>query len=245
MQPLLTVIHCVCKSLTLGLEGTWSNFCVLLLHHADVGHTHWNLFLHGSYVLCPGNRFLGQKRWLLVVRCGSNVQFADCTLCTADANWPSLIMFDLMVVTDVIQKPSKHDIDDVAFTFKAFGFLWVDRHRSIDSQPRVIHSRSIDSQFWATLLTRCLWQVCRLWTHALLLGDGLPYYPLTMLLSFWIPLSLSQVVFARKLLVVIVSVWFPPSTSMTTRTIILAVIVFVSTVLSCDCCPSLFYQTHD
>ena len=53
--------------------------------------------------------------------------------------------------------------------------------------------------------------------------------------------SVSQVVFARKLLLVIVSIWFPPSTSMTTRSVSFAAIVFVSTVLSCDCCPSLFY----
>ena len=44
---------------------------------------------------------------------------------------------------------------------------------------------------------------------------------------------LLQVVFGRKLLVLIVSVWFPPVTSMTTRALSLAFIVLLSLVLHC------------
>ena len=60
--------------------------------------------------------------------------------------------------------------------------------------------------------------------------------------------TLFQVVFVRKLLVLIVSILFPPVTSMTTRAQCLAFIVLVSLVLHCaifyvpavDCC--IFYQ---
>ena len=48
-----------------------------------------------------------------------------------------------------------------------------------------------------------------------------------------------QVVFVRKLLVLVVSVWFPPVTSMTTRALSLAFIVLFSLVLHCV----LFYVT--
>ena len=74
-----------------------------------------------SYVL--GIAFWGQKGgYCFVVDLQSKLLTAHCVPLMPSI-FSELILFDLMVVTDVIQNPSKHGIAKVAFTFKAFGFL--------------------------------------------------------------------------------------------------------------------------
>ena len=62
------------------------------------------------------------------------------------------------------------------------------------------------------------------------------YHNVTECLSWSVPeylVCVFQVVFVRKLLVLVVSIWFPPVTSMTTRALSLAFIVLFSLVLHC------------